>query len=82
MIQCGSNVLFKGLPKKFPAARYHSLAAIEETLPEELVVTARAEDGEIMAMQHKEYPLIGIQFHPESIYTDHGKKMIENFLEL
>ena len=82
MIQCGSNVLFKGLPEKFPAARYHSLAAIEETLPEELVVTARAEDGEIMAMQHKEYPLIGIQFHPESIYTDHGKKMIENFLEL
>ena len=82
MYKTGESQLFKGLPDTFAAARYHSLAAIEETLPEELVVTARAEDGEIMAMQHKEYPLIGIQFHPESIYTDHGKKMIENFLEL
>ena len=81
MIQCGSNVLFKGLPKKFPAARYHSLAAIEETLPEELVVTARAEDGEIMAVEHKEYPVYGVQFHPESVMTPDGRKMIENFLE-
>ena len=81
MIQCGSNVLFKGLPKKFSAARYHSLAAIEETLPEELVVTARAEDGEIMAVEHKEYPVYGVQFHPESVMTPDGRKMIENFLE-
>ena len=81
MIQCGYNVLFKGLPKKFPAARYHSLAAIEETLPEELVVTARAEDGEIMAVEHKEYPVYGVQFHPESVMTPDGRKMIENFLE-
>ena len=81
MIQCGSNVLFKGLPEKFPAARYHSLAAIEETLPEELVVTARAEDGEIMAVEHKEYPVYGVQFHPESVMTPDGRKMIENFLE-
>ena len=81
MIQCGPNVLFKGLPKKFPAARYHSLAAIEETLPEELVVTARAEDGEIMAVEHKEYPVYGVQFHPESVMTPDGRKMIENFLE-
>ena len=81
MIQCGSNVLFKGLPEKFPAARYHSLAAIEETLPEELVVTARAEDGEIMAVEHKEYPVYGVQFHPESVMTSDGRKMIENFLE-
>ena len=81
MIQYGSNVLFKGLPKKFPAARYHSLAAIEGTLPEELVVTARAEDGEIMAVEHKEYPVYGVQFHPESVMTPDGRKMIENFLE-
>ena len=68
-------------PEKFPAARYHSLAAIEETLPEELVVTARAEDGEIMAVEHKEYPVYGVQFHPESVMTPDGRKMIENFLE-
>ena len=54
----------------------------EKTLPDVFEILARTEDGEIMAMQHKEYPLIGIQFHPESIYTDHGKKMIENFLKL
>ena len=80
MIQCHTNVLFNGLPEKFPAARYHSLAAIEETLPENLVVTARAEDGEIMAVEHKEYPVFGVQFHPESVMTPDGKKMIENFL--
>lgn len=80
MIQQNSNVLFKGLSQKFPAARYHSLAALEETLPEDLVVTARAEDGEIMAVEHKEYPVYGVQFHPESVMTPDGKTMIENFL--
>lgn len=69
-------------PKPVLVARYHSLAVDEKTLPDVFEILARTEDGEIMAMQHKEYPLIGIQFHPESIYTDHGKKMIENFLEL
>ena len=80
MIQQNSNVLFKGLPEKLPAARYHSLAALEETLPKELTVTARAEDGEIMAEDHKEYPVYGVQFHPESVMTPDGKTMIENFL--
>ena len=80
MIQQNSNVLFKGLPEKLPAARYHSLAALEETLPKELTVTARAEDGEIMAVEHKEYPVYGVQFHPESVMTPDGKTMIENFL--
>ena len=80
--QCAENRLFRDLPETFPAARYHSLAVDEKTLPDVFEILARTEDGEIMAMQHKEYPLIGIQFHPESIYTDHGKKMIENFLEL
>ena len=79
--QCNTNVLFKGLTESFPAARYHSLAAMEESLPKELVVTARAEGGESMAVEHKEYPVYGVQFHPESVMTPDGRKMIENFLE-
>ena len=79
--QCNINVLFNGLTENFFAARYHSLAAMEESLPKELVVTARAEDGEIMAVEHKEYPVYGVQFHPESVMTPDGRKMIENFLE-
>ena len=71
--------IFEGIPSPVHVARYHSLAVDEKTLPDVFEILARTEDGEIMAMQHKEYPLIGIQFHPESIYTDHGKKMIENF---
>ncbi len=74
--------LFQGLPDTFPAARYHSLAAIEETLPEELLVTARSDDGEVMAVEHKNYPIFGVQFHPESVMTPDGKKMIENFMEV
>lgn len=70
---------FKGLPEYIEAARYHSLAA--ETLPEELFVTAETEDKEIMAVQHKEYPVYGVQFHPESILTPLGKNIIENFLK-
>ena len=74
--------IFEGIPSPVHVARYHSLAVDEKTLPDVFEILARTEDGEIMAMQHKECPLIGIQFHPESIYTDHGKKMIENFLKL
>ena len=74
--------IFEGIPSPVHVARYHSLAVDEKTLPDVFEILARTEDGEIMAMQHKEYPLIGIQFHPESIYTDHGKKIIENFLKL
>ena len=62
-------------------ARYHSLAADPETMPEELKVTAVTEDGEIMAVQHVKYPIYGVQFHPESIMTPDGKKMIENFIK-
>ena len=79
MIRQNISVLFNGLTEKFPAARYHSLATLEGTLPEELLVTARAEDGEIMAVEHKEYPVYGVQFHPESVMTPDGKTMIENF---
>lgn len=72
--------IFQGINSPIKVARYHSLAIIEETMPDCLMVTAKTEDGEIMAVKHKEYPVIGLQFHPESIYTEHGKKMIENFI--
>lgn len=81
MIRIGNSVLLNGLPQHFPAARYHSLAAREEDLPKELIVTAKSEDGEIMAVEHKNYPVYGVQFHPESVMTPDGKKIIENFLK-
>lgn len=73
--------LFAGCPKSVPAARYHSLAADAATLPPELKVTARADDGEIMAVQHREYPIYGVQFHPESVMTPDGERMLRNFLK-
>lgn len=73
--------IFKGLPKTIPVARYHSLALMEETLPESLLVTARTEDGEVMAVQHRDYPVYGLQFHPESILTPDGETIVRNFLE-
>ncbi|MBO5057483.1 MAG: aminodeoxychorismate/anthranilate synthase component II [Lachnospiraceae bacterium] len=72
--------VFKDCPETAPVARYHSLAALEETLPDCLTVTARTQDGEIMAVQHKTYPVYGLQFHPESILTPDGKTMLKNFL--
>lgn len=74
--------LFAGLPEQAPVARYHSLAAVEETLPTCLRVTARTDDGEVMAVQHTEYPIFGVQFHPESIMTPDGKQMLSNFVQL
>ena len=82
MIQCGSNVLFKGLPEKFPAARYHSLAAVRETIPEELKITAETEDGEIMGVMHRDYPIYGVQFHPEAVLTQYGHELLRNFTEI
>ena len=73
--------LFRGLPEQGLVARYHSLAVAADTLPPELKATARAEDGEIMAVQHRQYPIYGVQFHPESIMTPEGKKMLKNFIE-
>lgn len=72
--------IFEGIPSPVKVARYHSLAVQEDDLPECLEVTARTADGEIMTIRHKEYPVVGLQFHPESIYTEHGKRMIENFI--
>ena len=71
--------LFRGCPKVASVARYHSLAADAETIPEELKITALTTDGEVMAVQHIEYPIFGVQFHPESIMTPDGKKMLRNF---
>lgn len=78
----GKGRLFEGMPEHFPAARYHSLAVEEETLPKELVVTARCEDGEVMAVEHEKYDIFGVQFHPESVMTPDGRQMIENFMEV
>ena len=72
--------LFDGLDEKQPVARYHSLAADAETMPDCLKVVAATEDGQIMAVQHKEYPIYGVQFHPESILTPNGKQMLRNFI--
>ncbi len=74
--------VFAGCPETVPVARYHSLAALEETLPDCLAVTARTLDGEIMAVQHKTKPVYGLQFHPESILTPDGKTMLRNFLNI
>ena len=80
--QIGENQLFQGLPETFQAARYHSLAALKEKMPEELKVTAESEDGEVMAVEHTKYPIYGVQFHPESVMTPDGKIMIENFMDV
>lgn len=75
-----NDILFQGIPSPAPVARYHSLAADTESLPDCLEITAKTEDGEVMAVHHREYPVYGVQFHPESILTRDGMKMIENFI--
>lgn len=74
--------VFAGLPSPFEATRYHSLIVSRESLPDCLEVTAWTADGVIMGLQHKEHPVHGVQFHPESILTKDGKRILENFLEL
>lgn len=73
--------VFRGVPDPVEVTRYHSLAVDEGTLPPELVVTARASDGTVMALRHTDFPTEGVQFHPESVLTEHGLEMMENFLE-
>ena len=73
--------LFAGCPETAPVARYHSLAADADTISECLKITAFTADGEVMAVQHKEYPIYGVQFHPESIMTPDGKQMLRNFIK-
>jgi anthranilate synthase component 2 len=74
--------LFHGLPNPFDATRYHSLVVERATLPEVFEITAWTDDDEIMAMRHRQLPLWGVQFHPESILTIEGKKLLKNFLDL
>ena len=75
----GSGI-FEGLPSPFPATRYHSLVIAPGSVPDQLRVTATSEDGEIMAVQHREHPVTGVQFHPESVLTEHGYHMLARFL--
>lgn len=73
--------IFAGIPSPFEAMRYHSLL-VQEPIPAELEVTAKTPEGEIMGLRHRTYPSFGVQFHPESILTQHGKQLLSNFLEL
>ncbi|OLC87555.1 MAG: aminodeoxychorismate/anthranilate synthase component II [Thaumarchaeota archaeon 13_1_40CM_3_50_5] len=82
-IQYSSNRLFENVANPFKATRYHSLVAEQDTIPNCLEVTARAlDDGEIMGIKHKEYPIEGVQFHPESVLTSEGRKMLQNFITM
>jgi anthranilate synthase/aminodeoxychorismate synthase-like glutamine amidotransferase len=82
-IQHDGKTIFAGIPTKMTCTRYHSLIVSDKKLPEELEVSARTVDGEtIMAVRHRELPIEGVQFHPESVLTTHGKQLIENFLKM
>ncbi len=77
-----SSKIFKGLDKDITVGRYHSLSAVKETIPDCLKVTGYTDDGEVMSVEHTEHPIFGLQFHPESVLTPDGMKVIENFLAL
>jgi len=81
-IKHDGKTVFSGLPSPFTATRYHSLIVKRDTLPDCLEISAETEDGMIMGLRHKEYAVEGVQFHPESIMTDHGLQMLRNFLDL
>jgi len=81
-IEHDNRSIFKDIPQNFEAMRYHSLAVKENTLPDEIEITAKTASGDIMGIRHKIYSLEGIQFHPESILTPYGKEIIENWLSL
>ena len=80
-ITYAKTLLFSGCSQSILAARYHSLAADADTIPDSLYVTASTKDGEIMAIQHKEYPIYSVQFHPESIMTPEGRQILRNFIQ-
>jgi len=81
LIEHDAKGVFYNVPNPFTATRYHSLVIDKATLPEELVVTAQTPDGVLMGVRHCQYPLEGVQFHPESILTEHGKELLNNFLQ-
>ena len=82
LISHNDTGVFHNLPNPFTATRYHSLAIEEKSLPDCLEITARAEDGEIMGVRHKDLAIQGVQFHPESFLTEHGHKLLKNFLKI
>lgn len=77
-----SATIFRGIPYRFKATRYHSLIVEKDTLPNDLEVSATTPDGLVMGLRHRSLPVEGVQFHPESVMTEHGKKLLENFLKL
>ena len=77
----GSRI-FDNIPDNFEATRYHSLVSVEKYFPEDLIITAKTDNNLIMALEHKKLPIYGVQFHPESIMTKYGMKIIENFLKI
>jgi len=77
-----ASPIFKGMPDKIKVARYHSLVAEGNSLPDELKITAQCEDGTIMAVEHRQYKIFGLQFHPESVLTPNGERIARNFLEI
>ncbi|MEO1153709.1 MAG: aminodeoxychorismate/anthranilate synthase component II, partial [Pseudomonadota bacterium] len=81
-ISHGGKGLFAGVPSPFPATRYHSLIVERDSLPEALEITAELDNGIIMGLQHRELPIHGVQFHPESIASEHGHKLLQNFLDI
>ncbi len=82
MIYHDGKGIFRGIANPFEATRYHSLIVDKKGFPKALVITARTKEGEIMALRHREYPIYGVQFHPESILTAEGKKILRNFLKI
>lgn len=83
MVRFDKTDLYRGMKNPFPAGRYHSLSVVRESLPEELIVDAVTEDDEeIMGMHHREHPTYGVQFHPESVLTPSGKRLLRNFLQI
>ncbi|MEI7027650.1 aminodeoxychorismate/anthranilate synthase component II [Paenibacillus sp. y28] len=81
-IEHDGKTIFEGIPSPYTATRYHSLIVKKETLPDCLEISAQTAEGEIMGLRHKEYPIEGVQFHPESIITKHGHQLLSNFLKL
>jgi 4-amino-4-deoxychorismate synthase (2-amino-4-deoxychorismate-forming) component II len=77
-----SATIFRGIPYRFKATRYHSLIVEKESMPDDLEVSATTPDGLVMGVRHRKFPVEGVQFHPESVMTEHGKKLLENFLKL
>lgn len=82
LIHHNGRDLFEGMPNPFPATRYHSLVVRRESLPDFLEVTAETDEGEVMGIKHRDYPIWGVQFHPESILTENGRMILKNFLRL